>query len=79
MTGTPVEEIPYQILKEKKTSFFDSYTPAESPSRSNKKTKNRASSGKSNRQTTDKASTLVLRLNEETHAPHLHVHGADRT
>jgi hypothetical protein len=24
-------------------------------------------------------STLVLRLNEETHAPRLHVHGADRT
>jgi hypothetical protein len=30
-------------------------------------------------QTTDKPSTLVLRLNQETRAPHLHVHGADRT
>jgi hypothetical protein len=30
-------------------------------------------------QTTDKPSTLVLRLNQETWAPHLHVHGADRT
>jgi hypothetical protein len=26
-----------------------------------------------------KPSTLVLRLNQETHGPHLHVHGADRT
>jgi hypothetical protein len=26
-----------------------------------------------------KPSTLVLRLNQETHAPRLHVHGADRT
>jgi hypothetical protein len=26
-----------------------------------------------------KLSILVLRLNQETHAPHLHVHGADRT
>jgi hypothetical protein len=30
-------------------------------------------------QTIDKPSTLVLRLNQETHAPHLHVQGADRT
>jgi hypothetical protein len=30
-------------------------------------------------QTTDKPSTLVLRLNQETHAPRLHVHGADCT
>jgi hypothetical protein len=30
-------------------------------------------------QTTDKPSTLVLRLNQEICAPHLHVHGADRT
>jgi hypothetical protein len=30
-------------------------------------------------QTTHKPSTLVLRLNQETHAPHLHVHGVDRT
>jgi hypothetical protein len=29
-------------------------------------------------QTTHKPSTLVLRLNQETQAPHLHVHGADR-
>jgi hypothetical protein len=29
-------------------------------------------------QTTHKPSTLVLRLNQETRAPHLHVHGADR-
>jgi hypothetical protein len=29
--------------------------------------------------TTYKQSTLVLRLNQETHAPHLHVHGAKRT
>jgi hypothetical protein len=30
-------------------------------------------------QTTHKLSTLVLRLNQDTHAPRLHVHGADRT
>jgi hypothetical protein len=30
-------------------------------------------------QTTDKPSTLVLRLNQETRAPRLHVHGANRT
>jgi hypothetical protein len=30
-------------------------------------------------QTTDKPSTLVLRLNQETWAPRLHVYGADRT
>jgi hypothetical protein len=30
-------------------------------------------------QTTHKLSTLVLRLNQETRASHLHVHGADRT
>jgi hypothetical protein len=30
-------------------------------------------------QTTHKPSTLVLRLNQETRAPHLHVHGEDRT
>jgi hypothetical protein len=30
-------------------------------------------------QTTHKLSTLVLRLNQETHAPRLHVHGVDRT
>jgi hypothetical protein len=30
-------------------------------------------------QTTHKPSTLVLRLNQETHAPRLQVHGADRT
>jgi hypothetical protein len=30
-------------------------------------------------QTTHKSSTLVLRLNPETRAPRLHVHGADRT
>jgi hypothetical protein len=30
-------------------------------------------------QTTHKPSTLVLRLNQETRAPRLHVHGADRT
>jgi hypothetical protein len=30
-------------------------------------------------QTTHKQSTLVLRLNQETRAPRLHVHGADRT
>jgi hypothetical protein len=30
-------------------------------------------------QTTNKPSTLVLRLNQETRAPHLHVHGVDRT
>jgi hypothetical protein len=30
-------------------------------------------------QTTHKSSTLVLRLNQETHAPRLHVHGADHT
>jgi hypothetical protein len=30
-------------------------------------------------QTTHKPSTLVLRLNQETRASHLHVHGADRT
>jgi hypothetical protein len=29
--------------------------------------------------TTDKPSTLVLRLNQETCATHLHMHGADRT
>jgi hypothetical protein len=28
---------------------------------------------------TGKLSTLILRLNQETHAPRLHVHGADRT
>jgi hypothetical protein len=30
-------------------------------------------------QTTHKPSTLVLRLNQETRAPRLHMHGADRT
>jgi hypothetical protein len=30
-------------------------------------------------QTTHKPLTLVLRLNQETYTPHLHVHGADRT
>jgi hypothetical protein len=30
-------------------------------------------------QATDKQSTLVLTLNQETHAPRLHVHGADLT
>jgi hypothetical protein len=30
-------------------------------------------------QTTHKLSTLVLRLNQETRTPHLHVHSADRT
>jgi hypothetical protein len=30
-------------------------------------------------QITDKPSTLVLRLNQETRASHLHMHGADRT
>jgi hypothetical protein len=30
-------------------------------------------------QTTDNLPTLVFRLNQETHAPHLHVHGANRT
>jgi hypothetical protein len=30
-------------------------------------------------QTTDKPSTLILRLNQETHALHLHVHGVDHT
>jgi hypothetical protein len=30
-------------------------------------------------QTDEKVSTLVLRLNQETRAPRLHVHGADRT
>jgi hypothetical protein len=30
-------------------------------------------------QTTDKPSTLVLRLNQETHAPRLLMHGVDRT
>jgi hypothetical protein len=30
-------------------------------------------------QTDEKPLTLVLRLNQETRAPHLHVHGADRT
>jgi hypothetical protein len=30
-------------------------------------------------QTTDNPSTIVLRLNQETHTPHLHVHDADRT
>jgi hypothetical protein len=30
-------------------------------------------------QTTNKSSTLVLRLNQEIRAPRLHVHGADRT
>jgi hypothetical protein len=30
-------------------------------------------------QTNHKSSTLVLRLNQETRAPHLHVHGSDRT
>jgi hypothetical protein len=31
------------------------------------------------RQTTHKPSTLVLRFNQETRTPRLHVHGADRT
>jgi hypothetical protein len=30
-------------------------------------------------ETTHKPSTLVLRINQETCAPHLHVHGANRT
>jgi hypothetical protein len=30
-------------------------------------------------QTTHKSLTLILRLNQETRAPHLHVYGADRT
>jgi hypothetical protein len=30
-------------------------------------------------QTIHKPLTLVLRLNQETHAPHLHMHGTDRT